>query len=251
MKVSQEEKKKWLSIAKEAALLAGAFLLERSKLNMKVKSESGRDIKIVADTESERIILDYLKKNSDFSILSEETGLVKRARQDFTWVVDPLDGSFNYVRGIPLSCVSIGLWQSERPLLGVVYEFNRSELFTGIVGKGAWLNELRSLKVSNTAKKEKAVLCTGFPVNTEFSLQNIQAFTDGIFSYKKTRLLGSASLSIAYVACGRTDVYKEKDIMFWDIGGAVPVLLAAGGKVDMKKASKEYSYYVNASNGHF
>lgn len=248
MKASEKDMKKWLSIAKEAALSAGTFLLKRDKLNMKVRKEVGRDIKIAADTESERIILDYLEKSSGFSVLSEETGLIKRANQDFTWIVDPLDGSFNYMRGVPLSCVSIGLWQGERPLLGVVYEFNRLELFTGIAGKAAWLNDSR-LRVSDAEEKGKAVLCTGFPVNTEFSLRNIQDFTDDIRSYKKTRLLGSAALSIAYVASGRADVYKEKDIMLWDIGGAVPVLLGAGGKVDMKKASKKDSFYVYASNG--
>ena len=247
MKLSDKDVIKWLSVAKEAAVLAGAFLLERKGSNMKINKEVGRDIKIAADTESERIIIDYLKKNSDFSILSEESGFIKGDEEGFTWIVDPLDGSFNYMRGIPLCCVSIGLWQNKEPVLGAVYEFNHSELFSGIVGKGAWLNAL-PLKVSSISKKEKAVLCTGFPVNMEFSLENMQTFINNALSHKKTRLLGSAALSIAYVASGRTDIYQERDIMLWDIGGAIPILLAAGGKLDMKKSEKEYSYYISASN---
>jgi len=248
MIASEDEILSWLSIAKEAALLAGAFLLEHR--NIEVLADSGHDIKIASDIESERIILDYLKEKSNFSVLSEESGLITRDGQRFTWIVDPLDGSLNYMRGIPFSCISIGLWQETRPLLGIVYDFNRSEVFSGIVEKGAWLNDM-PLKMSSVTQKGKAVLCTGFPVNTDFSQEGLNAFTEDVRSYRKTRLLGSAALSIAYVASGRTDVYKEKDIMLWDIGGAVPVLLGAGGKVDMKKASKEYSYYVCASNGHF
>jgi len=237
---------KWLYIAREAALLAGSFLLKNR--NIKVCSESGRDIKIAADAESELIILDYLKGKSDFSILSEESGLMTHGGHGPMWIVDPLDGSFNYMRGIPLCCVSIGLWQDDKPLVGIVYDFNRSELFSGIVRKGAWLNN-KPIKVSNVTQKKKAVLCTGFPVNTELSSKNIKSFRNDILYYKKARLIGSAALSIAYVACGRTDAYKEKDIMLWDIGGALPVLLGARGKLDIKKAAKENSYHVYASNG--
>jgi len=238
----------WLTTAKKAALLAGAFLKKRKQSSVKVNAESVHDVKIAADLEAEDIILDYLKKRSNFSILSEENGLFVGKRRQYTWIVDPLDGSLNYLRGIPLSCVSIGLWQGESPVLGVVYEFNRSELFSGIVGKGAWLNN-RPLKVSATAQKQKAVLCTGFPVNTDFSPGNIRAFAEDIRSYKKIRLLGSAAISIAYVASGRADAYHEKDIMFWDVAGGIPILLGAGGKLNMKKASKPDSYHIYASNG--
>lgn len=245
--MQKNEMKEWLYIAEKAALLAGSFLLEHR--NIEIRSESGRDVKIAGDIKSERIILDYLKKNSCFSILSEESGFITRTAEGKPfWTVDPLDGSFNYMRGIPLCCVSIGLWQKHIPLVGIVYDFNRSELFSGIVGKGAWLNA-GPIRVSSVREKKKAVLCTGFPVNTEFSLKNMHAFRNDICSYKKARLIGSASLSIAYVASGRTDAYKEKDIMLWDIGGAVPVLLGAGGKLDMKKAVKKDSYHVYASNG--
>ncbi|MCQ9207385.1 MAG: inositol monophosphatase, partial [Omnitrophica bacterium] len=228
MIASETKTTAWLSVAKKAALLAGEFLRKKDPANVEISVESRRDIKIAADCRSERIILDCLKENSDFSILSEEQGLIPEKEKDFIWVVDPLDGTFNYMRGIPLCAVSIGLWKGDTPVLGVVYDFGRSELFSGISEKGGWLND-RALKVSDTSDKKRAVLCTGFPVNTDFSAGNMEAFSDNARSHKKMRLLGSAALSICYVASGRADAYSERDIMFWDIAGGIPILLGAGG----------------------
>ena len=237
-----------LSIAKKAAFSAGAHLAKRNQSNMKVNKDSGRDIKISADINSEQIILDYLLKKTNISILSEEKGLLEGGDQNLTWIVDPLDGSFNYLRGIPISCVSIGLWRGDKPLAGVVYDFNKLELFSGLAEKEARLND-RSIKVSGTGQKERAVLCTGFPSNTDLSSESIKNFVKNVQSYKKARLLGSAALSIAYVASGRVDAYSEKNIMLWDIAGAIPILLGAGGKLFMKKTQRKYSYDVTVSNG--
>lgn len=246
----KKEIKKWLSVAGEAAVMAGDFLSKCNKTSRKIKSDFGRDIKILADIQSEQIIINHLKKQSNFSILAEEKGLIKGSEKGFTWIVDPLDGSLNFVRKIPFCCVSVGLWKEECPLLGVVYEFSRSELFSGITGSGAWLNNY-PVKVSDTYQEKKAVLCTGFPTNTDFSLKGIQRFVNNIRSYKKVRLLGSAALSIAYVASGKVDAYYEENIMIWDIGGAIPILLGAGGKLEMKKSPKTNSFNVYASNGCF
>lgn len=248
--MSEKELDNWLKVAKEAALIAGRFLLKCKGSAQKVNIESGRDIKIEADLQSERLILDYLKKHSEFSILSEEKGLIVGGDKNFIWIVDPLDGSLNYLRGIPLSCVSIGLWYKENSLLGIVYDFNRSELFSGIAKKGGWLNK-RPLKVSNIVRREKAVLFTGFPVNTDFTPEGIRAFVEQVHLYKKVRMLGSAALSIAYVASGRADIYQEKDIMLWDVAGAIPILLGAGGKLNMERATRLYSYDVFVSSGTF
>lgn len=250
MLISEINIARCVSVAKEAVLLAGASILKQGRFNKKINTESIRDIKIAADFESEQIIIDCLKEKTDFSILSEETGLVLGQQQSLTWIIDPLDGSLNYMRGIPFCCVSLGLWQGQQPLLGVVYEFMRSELFSGIVGEGAWLNDV-PLRVSSTSQKEKAILCTGFPVNTDFSEEGIRKFIGDIRSYRKIRLLGSAALSIIYVACGRADAYYEQNIMLWDVGGAIPVLLAAGGTLELNRAKREYSFHVYVSNGSF
>jgi len=243
----EKEIKCWLSIAKEAAMSAGRLLSKQDQSDKQVHKDSGRDIKIAADLRAEQVILGYLREKSDFSILSEEKGFVEGNKKDLTWIVDPLDGSFNYARGIPISCVSVGLWQGEVPVLGAVYDFNRSEMFSGISRGGAYLND-EPIGVSDAVRKDKSVLCTGFPSNTDFSNDGITLFIKDAQSYKKMRLLGSAALSISYVACGRADAYCEKGIMFWDIAGSIPILLAAGGKLDMKRASKEHSYDVYVSN---
>ena len=236
-----------LSIAKAAALAAGKLLLDERKTAKKVYKEIGRDIKLKADFVSERVIIDFLKKRSDFSILSEEKGLIKRGRPGFTWIVDPLDGSLNYMRGIPLACVSIGLWKDEEPFLGVVYDFNRQELFSGIVGVGAWLNENKIL-CSSIVTKERSVLCTGFPVGAEFSRKSFLDFSGKIQAYKKIRLLGSAALSLAYVACGRADAYFENGIKFWDVAAGIALVQASGGAVNYSPLSKKNAFKVQASN---
>jgi len=241
------EKIQYLSIAKKVSLLAGELLKKDKTNNRKVTKELVHDVKIEADIKSEKLILDYLQNNSKFSILSEEKGLINGADKEYIWIVDPLDGSLNYSQNIPLCCVSIGLWKGNTPILGVIYDFNRNELFSGIVDQGAWLND-KPIEVSKNEKK-KSVICTGFPVSTDFSDDNIHAFIDQVKNYRKVRLLGSAALSIAYVACGRVDAYHEKDIMLWDVGGGIPIVFSAGGCVQWHTNSSPYCLTVHIDNG--
>lgn len=238
-----------LSIAKESALLAGKLLSADIPANRRIHKEFAHDVKIEADIQSERIIIDYLMKRSDFSLLSEEKGMIQRDIKDYLWIVDPVDGSLNYTRQIPLCCVSIGLWKKETPVLGVIYDFNRTELFSGIAGRGAWLNQ-QEIKVSANKTKQKSILCTGFPGKLDLSTDNLNVFIEQIQSYRKIRLLGSAALSMAYVACGRTDAYYERDIMLWDIAGGIPIILGAGGHVHIEKTPTPHCFNVHVTNGH-
>lgn len=248
--MSDETVLQWLAIAKEAVLKAGDILCGRDKEYLEVDSERGRDIKLRADRASEKIIIDHLKDNSHFSILSEESGHLKRNESGLTWIVDPLDGSLNYSRGIPLCCVSVGLWKDDAPLLGAIYDFYRSELFAGIIGKGAWLNE-EEIFVSAQKEQKNSVLCTGFPVSTDFSTESVMAFTKKIQQYKKVRLMGSAALSLAYVAVGRADTYIENDIKIWDVAAGIALVIAAGGAVDhLFSDDKHLIMSVTASNKH-
>lgn len=261
-KISDDQIKNWLSIAKEAVLTAGEFLRKADSSSRRINQDLIHDVKIEADLQSERMILDYLKKKSDFSILSEESGSIRKERsqaprgdnfeissnEEFFWIVDPVDGSLNYARQLPISCVSIGLWQGEKPILGSVYDFNREELFWGIVNEGAWLNDA-SLMVSKIEGKQKAILASGFPAAADLSSESINIFVEHIQSYRKVRFLGSAAISIAYVACGRVDGYYEKNVMWWDIAGAVPIVLGAGGKIQIEKTVKAHCFNVYITNG--
>ena len=242
------DKKSLLTIAKNAAHKAGELLLENKDELRRINLEVDRDVKIEADIRSEAIIIEYLSGETDFSILSEEKGLISGENKEFTWIVDPVDGSLNYCRQIPLCCVSIGLWRGEEPILGVVYDFHRNEVFSGIAGDGAWLND-EPICVSNVSEKSSAILCTGFPIKTNFEAESIADFVDQIRDYKKNRLIGSAALSIAYVASGRVDGYHEKDIMLWDISGGIPIVLGAGGKSEIEKTKVENCFNVFLSNG--
>jgi len=237
-----------LSIAQEAATLAGKFLVKNDRSRIQVNAEEGKDIKIDADVQSEKVILDHLIKHTPYSILSEEKGLMEREESDYLWVVDPLDGTMNYFRGIPVCCTSIGLWRDGEPVSGVVYNFNTQECFTGIVGEGAWLNG-EQISVTNMDNKEKAVLSTGFPSYTDFSDEAVKSFVVDLQTYKKIRMIGSAAMSICYVACGRVDAYYERDIMFWDIAGGIPVVLGAGGTVEKVQAKAAHAFNVFISNG--
>ncbi|MFH1841381.1 MAG: inositol monophosphatase family protein [Candidatus Nealsonbacteria bacterium] len=235
-----------LLIAKKAALEAGKFLANYNKRNLKVLQNTGKDIKISADKEAEKIILDILQKKSDIPILSEEKGFIGK-KNDLKWIVDPLDGSFNFFRGIPVTCVSIGLCLKEKPLIGVIYDFNRNELFFGIAKKEAWLNG-KKISVSKIRNKKDGVIVVGFPSKTDFSSESLKNFIGCIQDFKKVRLLGSAALSLAYVACGRADVYFEKKIMFWDVAAGLAILSGAGGKYTMKKSNIKQAYIIEASN---
>ncbi len=249
--MNEKNLKGFLSIAKNVAVAAGEFLRQSNEALKKVNLEIGRDVKIEADLQSEAIIIDLLRKQTKFSILSEEKGLIEGKDKELMWIVDPVDGSLNYSKGLPLCCVSVGLWKKDEPILGVIYDFYRSEIFSGIAiaQKGAWLNGA-PIQVSKIQEKTKAVLCTGFPIKTDFSRERIATFLEQVCVFKKIRLLGTAALSMAYVAAGRVEGYHENDIMWWDVAGGIPIILGAGGKIiKLEKTADAHSFNVYLTNG--
>ena len=240
-----------LALATRATEAAAAALAQDEGEARKVRLDSGRDIKIVADGTAEKAILTCLRDGSDLSILTEESGPIKGCGggADHRWIVDPLDGSLNFSRGIPLSCISVALWNGDEPVLGVIRDSFHGDLFTGMVGEGAWLNGT-TMKTSGVAVKAAAVLCTGFPIATDFSTNAIQTFVNQVAEFKKVRLFGSAALSLAYVASGRVDAYVEKDIRLWDVAAGVALVKAAGGSVKMAQTADDQTFVVEADNGH-
>jgi len=239
----------YLFVAKEAAMSAGKYLAGYNKDDMLIDSEQRRDVKISADRESEGIIIDILGAKSDIAILSEEKGLTGGGikNSELRWVVDPLDGSLNFLRGIPTCCVSVGLCRENKPLLGAIYDFNREELFTGITEVEAWLNG-STITVSQVDTEYKAILFTGFPASADFSPDALRKYVEQIRTFKKLRWIGSAALSLAYVAAGRADAYLEKGIMFWDIAAGLAVVSGAGGKYFISEADKNNAYNAYATN---
>ena len=246
-----------LRLAESAALLAGQSLKHRRTDWQSLRESSQHDVKIDADRRSEELLVERLESGSSIRIFSEESGRIGNNRRawkdekesDLQWIIDPLDGSLNYYQGIPFSCVSVALCEKENPVLGVVYDFNRDELFNGLVSVGAWLNH-NPVKPSQVDEISAAVLGTGFPVNTDFSNQSLSRFIGQIQRFRKVRLLGSAALSLCYVACGRFDAYQEENIMFWDVAAGCALVEAAGGEIRMKNLGLPASpVHVMATNG--
>ena len=230
-------------LAKDAANQAGSFLNKNKNVTKQIITDEGRDIKLELDRKTEELINKILKK-SDIPIMGEE--LSSNISSDFFWVVDPIDGTANYFRGLDQCCVSIGLIKNNEALLGVIYNFNTNEMFTALKGKGAFLND-KKIKVSNISEKNKASLSTGFPASE--SIESSLEFLEGLQGWKKIRMFGSAALSCAYIASGRCDAYIEKGVYLWDFAAGVCLVKEAGGRVEYTKLDSD-RYAVNFDNNY-
>lgn len=248
--MNNRDLEKYLSIARAAALNAGKFLANYDRKKIKTDAILKRDIKLSADKESEKIITDILSKGSPFSILSEEMDYCERGQKDDPiWIVDPLDGTVNFFQGIPFCCVSIALWQDKKPLLGVVYDFNRDELFIGVLGRESTLNG-KKIAVSGKSSPGDSVLAFGVAPRTDFTSGALEKYIKLTRAFGKMRQLGSATLAVIYVACGRMDAYFEKDTMIWDVAAGLAILDGAGGKYKIGKSKIKNSLTIYAQNGH-
>ena len=223
-----------VTIAKEA----GKKLIAEQTVGVEILSNTGKDIKLKADQLSEEIIVNFLSEKTSLPILGEESGLHGDSLTDTAyWVIDPLDGTLNYLRGVPFYCISIGLWHGQEPVLGVIYDLSRQKMYTGIVGEGAWLDGER-IRVADTISQRQAVLATGFPTYRDYENVQLQRFIEDIQSFKKVRLFGAAALSLALLSAGVVDAYAEEDIMFWDVAAGIALVKAAGGTVRYEASSR-------------
>lgn len=239
---------KELELASAAALAAGRILQDEFARGTVINSAGGKDIKTQADVLAEAEILTRLRAATDWPILSEEAG----ADPNFStlgryWVIDPLDGTFNFTRRIPLCCVSIGLWENGEPLLGVIHDFLAGRTYQGVVGVGAWDNG-QPMNVSAEQSKAASALATGFPSGRSYQNESLLGFVQQVQAYKKLRLLGSAALSLAWVAAGKVEAYHEEDIYFWDVAAGLALVKAAGGTYQAKPGNGAWKWNVLAAN---
>tara|TARA_Y100000022_G_scaffold191569_1_gene192836 strand:+ start:542 stop:1285 length:744 start_codon:yes stop_codon:yes gene_type:complete len=235
-----------LQIAKSAALLAGEFLVKTEISNIKILHNKGRDLKLQIDIDTENIIKDYIQSHSDYSILGEETGS-SDALEDYYWVIDPLDGTSNFLRGIPISCVSIALMHKLEPILGVIYDFNHNELYFGHKESKAFKND-HEIHVSLLSLKNESTLVTGIPAKTNYSDDEFNQLISTFQSWKKIRMIGSAAMAAVYVAAGKAERYQEKGIFLWDVAAGAAIVIAAGGKVSITNLQSDYRVDAKFSN---
>ena len=228
----------------ESAARAAGDLLDRSRGSKIVVEDLRRDIKLNVDVETEDEIIDIL--SGDIPILCEENGWIGACAETY-WIVDGLDGTVNYSREIPLSCVSIALIVNGIPNVGVIYDYVHEEMFTGIVGLGSFLNGV-PIQVNDNTDVSKALLLTALSTKLEFSSRSLLEFVQGLDQWRKVRMLGTAALSMAYVAAGRADACQIKNIMFWDVAAGIAIVNAAGGRV-VTEFSESNTLDINADNG--
>ena len=237
----------YLDIASDAARQAGAFLAGRSAATRGIEKEDGRDIKLVADRKAENLILDILRARADLPVLAEESGQSGEL-SGLYWVVDPLDGSANYQRGLPLCAVSIALMRDQDPVLGAIYDIGTGALLTGGEGIPAALDGV-PVSVSTVSEKSSAVLATGLPVMADYSPDALQDMAASFAAWKKVRMLGTATLAGAYVAMGRIDRYSENGARLWDVAAAMAIARAAGGRAEISAGSAEDPRHILIDNG--
>ncbi|MDB5314124.1 MAG: suhB 2 [Gemmataceae bacterium] len=227
----------FLNAAVEAAR-RGAALLESWRARFSVREKARADLVTEADQASQDAVKAYLLgRFPDHLFLGEEESVGKLleatrpvAGVPPVWVVDPLDGTANYVHDVPAYCVSIGLWAEGRPVLGVILDPRQNELFTAAAGHGAFLNG-KSMRVSSTPTLRDGLIATGFPAAYEKQLRNLDVWARVSEHAQALRRNGSTALSLAYVAAGRFDGYWAFDNWAWDVAAGVVLVTEAGGTV--------------------
>lgn len=223
----------YINIATMAARQAGEVIMHYSdKLDrVKVSEKTQNDFFSQIDVKAEQMIIETIRKHyPNHSIMAEESGIHDN-EEDITWIIDPLDGTNNYLHGFPFYCVSIGVKINNKIEHGVVFDPIRKECFSASRGRGAQLNDKR-IRVSNQIQLNKALLGTGFPFkNKELSERYFATFQSLFGQCSGIRRTGSAALDLAYVACGRLEGFWEFNLKPWDIAAGSLLIQEAGGLV--------------------
>jgi myo-inositol-1(or 4)-monophosphatase len=242
-----------VAIAREA----GALLLERygrlTRGEIHRKGAGPRDLVTAADQESERLVVARLSAAfPDHAIVAEDGGGRAADGTDRpTWIVDPLDGTTNYVQGIPFFCVSLGLVEGGSPVLGVVHAPALGQTFSGTRGEGAW-EDGRPVSVSATPMLSEAVVATGFAYERDWLADhNLDNFVGVGMKVRGLRRFGAAALDLAYVASGRLDGFWELHLKPWDVAAGAALVVAAGGRVTDFRGGTDFLHgrHVVATNG--
>lgn len=236
-------------VAIDAARQAGALIKSHYGGVLGVNELQQYDIKLELDVRSQELITAIiLRRFPDHAIYGEE-GLAGNQDSTCQWIVDPIDGTVNFFYGIPHFCVSIALRVDGEIVLGVIYDPNLDELFVGRKGHPPTLNG-QPIQVSGRDKMADAMITVGFSKNRESIDAGLQRFRDLLFQVRKTRMLGSAALGMAYVAAGRLDAYIEEIISLWDVAAGIILVESAGGRATMfSRDAKAEKYSMCCSNG--
>src|SRR5262244_175045 len=241
--------KPYLDAAENAARAAGKLLRENFQQRQRVKAIADHDIKLEIDVQAQDLIGKMLLEEFPTHALYGEEGILGDQSSDHQWIVDPLDGTVNYFYGIPHFCVSIALRLRNEIIVGVIYDPIREEMWAAQKGEISKLNGT-AIHVSDRAELAEAVISIGLAKTGETINTNFPLLQQMIHHVRKCRVLGSAALDLAYVACGRFDAYIETGISLWDIAAGWLLVENAGGTVDLRpREDMKDKYSIIASNG--
>jgi len=241
--------KQYLDAAENAARAAGQLLRENFQRPRRVKALAPHDIKLEIDVQAQELIGKLLLDQFPAHALYGEEGIAGDQSSDHQWIVDPLDGTVNYFYGIPHFCVSIALRLQREMVVGVIFDPIRNEMWTGQRGDVSKLNGA-PIHVSDRAELAEAVISIGLAKTGETINTNFPLLQQMIHRVRKCRVLGSAALDLAYVACGRLDAYIETGISLWDIAAGSLLVENAGGTVDLRpRENMKEKYSIAALNG--
>ncbi|MFN6378208.1 MAG: inositol monophosphatase family protein [Flavobacteriales bacterium] len=221
-----------------------------SESTAEIKTEN--NLVTFVDKESERRFVEGLKKIVPQAGFVAEEGTGERNVDGLNWVIDPLDGTTNFVHGVPVWCTSIALADKNKAIVGVIYDPHRNEMFSASIGSGAFLNG-SPIRVSNIDSINASLLATGFPYD-DFGReeQYLRLFQELMHNTRGMRRLGSAALDMAWTACGRFEGFYEYGLNPWDVAAGAIIVEEAGGLVTEFNDGNNpiFGEDVNCTNGH-
>ena len=201
--------------------------------NLQVSSKAPGDFVTSADKRTEKIIIEeLLKAHPNYGIISEEAGYINKSNKNNRWIIDPIDGTMNFLNGIPHFAISVAYEEENEVKCGVIFNPVTNEMFSAEKGSGAYLNNSR-MRVSNKRKLSEALIVTGGPKQASKIKKKI--FSEYIsisMQVSNVRKFGSAALDMAYVACGRFDGYWQRELNYWDIAAGIILIKESGGFVN-------------------
>lgn len=232
--------KEVISLSKEA----GAFIREERKKFKKefIEFKGLNDLVSYVDKEAEKILVKGLKNALPEAGFITEEGTAIANNEEYKWIIDPLDGTTNFIHGLPVYAVSIGLTKGEKVILGVIYEVNRDECFYAYEGGKSYCNG-SEISVSPAEKLEGCLIATGFPY---YNFEKMQLYLEILDKFmQKThglRRMGSAAVDLAYVACGRFEGFFEYNLHPWDVAAGIIIIQQAGGIVTDFQGKDDYLF---------
>ena len=219
--------------------------------NLQVSSKGPGDFVSSADRRTEKIIIEELQKaHPEYGIITEEAGIINKSNIKNRWIIDPIDGTMNFLNSVPQFAISIGYEEDNEIKCGVIFNPIMNEMFCAEKGNGAYLNNSR-IRVSKIKKIRDALLVTGGPKQTSKIKDKIfSEYINVSNNVSNVRKFGSAALDMAYVACGRFDGYWQRELNYWDIAAGIIILKEAGGFVEFFEKDKNLPLKTNilASN---